>query len=373
MPSKPKVIIVGAFPPTDSSVVGGIVTTCRALLESDFPRNFDLILIDSTQISNPPPGLLIRATKAFERTLKYLVALIISRPAAVLLFTAIGASIAEKGLMAWAAKFSRVPVLLFPRGAELIDIVRKNPMQRMWIVPAMRGATHLLCQGPAWQRFAVSDLGFRLSNTEVIHNWSASAVLLRIGASRPKSLTTARTRVLFLGWLEREKGVFELLDACRQLASQFDFILSVAGRGHAEAEAKRFVQGCNLDSRVEFFGWVHDAEKIRLLEESDILVLPSWAEGFPNAVIEAMSAKVSVIVTSVGNVPDLLRDREHALIVPPKNVDALREALKELIVNRDLRVQLAENGHVFARETFSTDSGVARLSSVLNAAIAANR
>lgn len=180
-------------------------------------------------------------------------------------------------------------------------------------------------------------------------------------------------RVLFLGWLEKEKGIFELLDACEQLAPHFNFILSVAGRGHAEVEAKKFVQGCNLNSRVDFVGWVHDAEKMRLLQESDILVLPSWAEGFPNAVIEAMSAKLSVIVTSVGNVPYLLRNREHALIIPPKNVDALRESLKELFVNKDFRVQLAEDGYVFARETFSTDSGVARLTSVLNAAIAANR
>jgi len=370
---KKRLLIVGAFPGPGSMIVGGIVTTCKTLLESEFPRNFDLILIDSTQISNPPPGLVLRLFKALQRIFKYCSSLLLKRPDAVLLFTAIGASVAEKGLMAWAAKLSRIPVFLFPRGAELIDIVRKKPIQRMWIVPAMRGATHLLCQGPAWQRFAVSDLGFRTSKTEIIHNWSASADLLRIGANRPKSSDSSVTRVLFLGWLEKEKGIFELLDACEQLAPRFDFMLSVAGLGHAEAEAKRFVQGCNLNSRVDFVGWVHAAEKMRLLEESDILVLPSWAEGFPNAVIEAMSAKLSVIVTSVGNVPDLLRNREHALIIPPKNVDALRESLKELFVNKDFRVQLAEDGYVFARETFSTDSGVARLTSVLNAAIAANR
>jgi glycosyltransferase involved in cell wall biosynthesis len=370
---KKRVLIVGAFPGPGSTIVGGIVTTCKTLLESEFPRNFDLILIDSTQTSNPPPGLVLRLFKALQRVFKYCSSLLLKRPDAVLLFTAIGASVAEKGLMAWIARLMNIPALMFPRGAELIDVVRSKRWHRFWVVPAMRGAAYFLCQGPAWHRFAVSDLGFRPSKAEIIHNWSASADLLRIGANRSKSSASSVIRVLFLGWLEKEKGIFELLDACEQLAPRFEFMLSVAGRGHAEAEAKRFVQECNLNSRVDFVGWVHDAEKMRLLEESDILVLPSWAEGFPNAVIEAMSAKVSVIVTSVGNVPDLLRNREHALIIPPKNVDALRDTLKELFVNREFRDQLAEKGHVFARDTFSTDGGVARLTSILNAAISANR
>jgi len=60
---------------------------------------------------------------------------------------------------------------------------------------------------------------------------------------------------------------------------------------------------------------------MKYLHDSDILVLPSRAEGFPNAVIEAMAAKLSVIVNSVGNVPDLSGNREHALVISPKNVD----------------------------------------------------
>jgi len=120
---------------------------------------------------------------------------------------------------------------------------------------------------------------------------------------------------------------------------------------------------------VEFAGWVLDAEKEALLRCADILVLPSWAEGFPNAIIEAMAAKVAVVVTAVGNVPDLIHDGQEAMLVPPKDVEALRCAIELLLEDSAFRWKVAEQGHAFACENFSVDKGVARLTEVIQSAI----
>lgn len=373
MKTKSKLLVVGAFPSDTSKIFGGIVTTCQILLRSEFPRRFELVLIDSTQRSNPPPALFKRLIFSLVKSARYCYKLLATSPDAVLLFTATGASVAEKGLMARMARAKNIPVFLFPRGAEIIDIVSKSPFQKAWIKPAMSGATHFFCQGPAWQRFAVDILGFSSSHAPIIYNWSATPDLLAIGAQRASLPPANCPRLLFVGWLEREKGIFELLEACRALSLLFPFTLTIAGRGHAEASAIGFVREHGLEKYIRFVGWVDGASKLALLSASDILVLPSWAEGLPNAMIEAMAANLAVVVSSVGIVPDLISDEVEALLVPPRDVNLLRYAIQRLLVDSVFRDQLASRGHEFARTHFAVDPAIERLTLIIDRAIAESK
>jgi len=369
MKKKIRLLIVGAFPPKNLLIYGGIITTCKTLLESDFPNHFDLILIDSTQRSNPAPGIISRILFAITRFSKFLHALFTKNPNAILLFTALGASVLEKGTMAKFARFLNIPVFIFPRGGELIEIINKSWLQRLLLIPALQNASFLLCQGDVWHRFATDVLGYPKSRAPIIHNWSATPELLNIGAERQNSIDNPITKVLFIGWLEKEKGIFDLLRACQILFKDHQFLLTIAGSGHAEREAKAFVVSNSLNEKIRFVGWVQGDNKINLLRNSDILVLPSWAEGFPNAVIEAMAAKLAVVVTNVGNIPSLINDRHQALLIPPNNVDAIVGALNILLIDPPFRYQLAAQGYEFAKNTFSTEAGVSKLSALIKQSI----
>jgi len=366
---KPRVLFVGAFPPPGKPIFGGQITACRTLINSSFSQKFDIIGLDSTQISNPPPGLTVRLIRSFFRVVRFCMLLIKSRPNAVLLFSAVGASTAEKGLMGWLARIAGIPVLMFPRGAELIEVVSKSIFKRIWILASLRAATYFLCQGPAWQKFAVNVVGFRINRAPIVPNWTATDALLAIGRRRTSVTHDRPLQLLFLAWLEKEKGIFELLEACECLANSYNFNLVIAGRGHAECRARRFIERGTLMGRVEFAGWV-EGEKLRLLlEKSDIFVLPSWSEGFPNAMIEAMAAKMAVVVSAVGNIPDILKNRENAMLVPPHDVNALLGAIQYLLANHDFRYALASRGHKFVEENHSVDVAVDQLSKVIFAAI----
>lgn len=373
MNRKPKLLIVGAFPPQDSQIYGGIVTTCNSLLNPEFSEQFELLLIDSTQRSNPPPNFFVRSIFALVRFTKYLYRLVAASPDAVLLFAATGASLFEKSVMARIARSRRIPAFLFPRGAEIIDIASKSAFQRAWIKPAMRCASYFLCQGPSWQRFAVNDLGFPVEKAPVIHNWAASADLIKLGADRESVRNSKIITFIFIGWLEKEKGVFELLEASRRLLQKHEFSLAIAGRGNAESVARDFVRSHSLERNVRFVGWVQDDKKNDLLRYADVLVLPSWAEGFPNVIIEAMAAKLAVVVSAVGNIPDLLTNRQQALLIPSRNVDALVRALEELLVSDTFRLEMAERGHEYAKHTFSTTVGISRLAAVIKDAVQSSR
>lgn len=366
---KRKILVVGAFPPAGSKIFGGVVTTCRSLINSSFADHYELTLLDTTQISNPPPTLPIRAFFAFTRFCEFIRNLFLGKFDAVVLFSSSGTSLLEKGGMAWLSRLTKVPVLLFPRSAGIIQVAERSLFHRLWITSSMKGATHILCQGPAWQRFATQVLNYPIAKTPIIHNWTATNRLLAIGESRILKARIDIKTILFLGWLEKRKGIFELLEACRELRSTCRFKLVIAGRGHAEEETRQIVDAYGLGEIVTFCGWVEGEQKDTLLAQSDILVLPSWAEGFPNVVIEAMAAKMSVVATLVGNLPDIIQDGQQALLVPPKDSSALKNAIEQLLNDSSLRIRLANAGHNFARDTFSVERGVNALITVIDAAI----
>lgn len=371
--TKHKILVVGGFPGPGSKVIGGIVTSCQALLGSDFSNHFQLLLVDSTQVSNPAPSFAIRSVLAGRRFMLFLRILFSARPDAVLLFVADGASVAEKGLMACFVRVLGRPALIFPRATSLISSFENSALQRLWISIALRSATHFLCQGPAWRDFAMKAIGFSKEQCPIIRNWTATESLLSIGASRGAAGSGKNPTLLFLGWLEEEKGIFDLLEAILLLVEEFSFELKIAGRGRAEEAARSFVKFHRLDDVIEFCGWVDVENKEILLGEADILVLPSWSEGFPNVIVEAMAAKVAVVATTVGTVPDLIADEQQALLVAPRDIRALERAIARLLEDSKFRIELGERGHEFARDKFSLTNEVAKLTSVIDAAIVKNR
>ena len=363
---KHKVLIVGGFPPDDSKIYGGIVTSCRTLLDSSFSQKFDVITIDSTQKSNPIPSLSIRLIFAAKRTTYYLFKLLFSRPKVVILFPAIGASLFEKGVMSWIAFFLRIPVLMFPRGGPLLDQVRESKFTRTWVKLAFGGVSKVLCQGPAWKEFATNTLKFSDQHTPIVFNWTATNRLLNIGKEKLKIPSQRTLNILYLGWLEEEKGIYDFLYALKDIKKINKYRVSIAGGGSCEEQAKDFVANNNgMNELVDFKGWVSGAELESVLKKSDILILPSWAEGFPNAVIEAMASGLAVIVSSVGNIPDILKNRSEALLVAPKNRILLKNAIKELLENDDLRQSISTTGYNFAAKNFSVEEAVFKLEKII--------
>ena len=362
-----RILIVGAFPKPGKSIYGGNVTDGKILLESSFSSRFRLELIDSTQISNPPPGFIVRFALAMRRITIYCYLLCTKRPDAVLIFTSSGFSLLEKSMMAAIARYGS-PVLIFPGAGEIISRAEISAINRVCVKLLFRNATHFLCQGRSWQRFATGVLGFPLARAPIIPNWTATDRLLSIGERRVTAPSGHIPQLLFLGWLEHYKGIFELLEACKALSLSHSFRLVIAGRGTAESHARAYAESMTPGT-VTFAGWVDAEFREQLLEESDIFILPSWAEGLPNAMIEAMAAKLAVVVSAVGIVPDLIADGHEALLVPPKEVGPLKQAIEHLLIDVVFREELAERGHAFARENFAVEPAVAKLTAVIEAAI----
>jgi glycosyltransferase involved in cell wall biosynthesis len=144
---------------------------------------------------------------------------------------------------------------------------------------------------------------------------------------------------------------------------------SIAGDGTANFQAKKIIRDSGLEDKVTFTGWIFGEKLNDVFKKCQILVLPSWSEGLPNAMIESMAAKLAVVVTNVGNIPDLLTNKKQALIVPKKNIESLTIAIESLILEKELFHSIAEEGYHFVKEHYSVEPAVNLLSKVINNAI----
>ena len=108
--------------------------------------------------------------------------------------------------------------------------------------------------------------------------------------------------------------------------------------------------------KCEFLGWVRGEKKDKVFREASIFCLPSYAEGFPMAVLDAWAYGLPVITTPVGGIPDVAKNGENLLLFNPGDIDALAGCLDKMIADKNLRDNIANESIIFANTTFNIDT-----------------
>ena len=162
-------------------------------------------------------------------------------------------------------------------------------------------------------------------------------------------------RILFLARLEREKGIFETIDAFSLLLKKgLPVTLSIAGDGAILSELKNYITAKGFaEDQLQFLGYVRGDDKIHAYVKNDIYCFPTYyGEGLPNSVLEAMAFGLPVITRSVAGLADLFIDGEMGFLCQGKTPKEIANNIEKLITNRSLMVKMSEYNHVFAKEHF---------------------
>lgn len=150
--------------------------------------------------------------------------------------------------------------------------------------------------------------------------------------------------LFFIGNIGPQKGIHDLIEAAGELKSAgLQFALVLAGPFDSPVygdQLKQRVTDLRLGQEVRFTGPVFGAEKAALFRAADIFVLPSYGEGIPISMLEAMSYGLPVVATAVGGIPEVLAERQTGFLVKPADVPALRSALQELVSSSELRQRM---------------------------------
>ncbi|PZX13452.1 glycosyltransferase involved in cell wall biosynthesis [Palleronia aestuarii] len=151
--------------------------------------------------------------------------------------------------------------------------------------------------------------------------------------------------ILFVGRLAAIKGVALLLDAVAALAPDHpDLRLTLVGDGPDRAGLEARARDLGIAEAVTFTGYLGQAEVAEHLARADIFALPSFAEGVPVVLMEAMAARLPVVAPRVAGVPELVADGEAGFVVPPGDPETLKVRLDTLLSDADLRARMGEAG-----------------------------
>lgn len=163
---------------------------------------------------------------------------------------------------------------------------------------------------------------------------------------------------LYLGVLVKRKGVIDLLKAIKNLKDngildEKKVAFNIGGTGECEDELKNYVKENSLTSHVNFLGWVAGEEKAKQLQANQVLVLPSYNEGLPIAILEAISYGMPVVATNVGSVEEAVHDGVNGFLYQAGDVDALTESLRRMICSPEFRIKMADASRMLARNEFN--------------------
>ena len=170
-------------------------------------------------------------------------------------------------------------------------------------------------------------------------------------------------QLLFLSRVEIAKGIIELLDAFKIILTQYKEIsvkLIIAGDGNSLHEVKNYVED-NTISDIEFTGYIRGKEKEVVLGKSDIFILPSYGEGMPCALLEAMGAGLAVITTGVGGIPDFFENGKMGYMIDSANPEKIADAILKLLNHPDLIQKIGAYNKTYAREHFTAEKVAEKL------------
>jgi glycosyltransferase involved in cell wall biosynthesis len=265
----------------------------------------------------------------------------------------------RKSVLCALAVAFRVPYVVHLHDGRLTDFYNRacGPLARAWVRSILRHAARVVVLSARWR--------------DVVQTIEPAARAIVIGnpVEVPSTLPPLRTparQVLYLGWLMREKGVLDLVRAIPDILRAVpDARFVLAGTGTAgrvdRAAVIELAHALGIEHAVYFPGWVDGGEKRALLCESDVFVLPSYAEGLPLGVLEAMAAGTPVVASRVGGIPDVIEHGTTGLLVEPAAPQALAQAIAHLLTDDGLRLRLRENARREVARRYSSAAVLAEV------------
>ncbi|MEM9219737.1 MAG: glycosyltransferase family 4 protein [Cyanobacteria bacterium P01_F01_bin.150] len=256
----------------------------------------------------------------------------------------------------------RRPLILHSHGATYKEFYEGLPkIVQSLIAAVFRKSAKFVALSDGWKDYYTRAFSLNPEQVAVLKN------PVQFPTEAPKRAVRKGTTFLFLGRIgqrggaldvaasklpKQDKGAFDLLRAFAAVpadARRSDTKLVLAGNGDVDL-ARKLVLDLGIQDQVDIYDWLEPAERDDMLKTADAFVLPSYNEGLPMSMLEAMAWELPVIVTPVGGIPEVVVSGENGILVTPGNQSELTNALQSLIEDPDLRLRLGSAAKASVKE-----------------------
>ena len=340
---KVKVLIIGS----DSSVRGGITTVINSFFNYKF-EDIELELLPTYIDVNNFKKIIF----FFKSLIVYIKKNIKNDFDIAHIHMSYKGSFIRKYLIVLITKLFKNKVILHLHGSEFeVFYENSNYILKKMIKDIFKKSDLVIVLGEKWK--------------EITQNIESSASVKIFNNSVPISqykvdLSDNGFNILFLGVLIKRKGVYDLIEAIkvlndRGILEKYNVKFTIGGTGKEKEKIENKIYDYNLNSVVDMIGWIDGELKESLLKNSQLFVLPSYNEGLPMAILEAMSYGVPVISTEVGSICEVVCNNKTGFTFKPGDIDILVKYIEKLITEKQLWYEMSENCKKSIEEDFNEE------------------
>ena len=289
------------------------------------------IFVDMKYVENSDSGTVIHKLEVFVKgIIRFFYILLFDRKIKIVhIHTASRTDFRRSILYARFAFLFRKRVVLTVHGGMFKEYASKH---QDYIARWLRRCDSIIALSDSWKFYFETQL--KCSNVEVVPNVvmdpQISGDIQNMRSEKPLTF-------LFLGALVEQKGIYDLLEVMSSSSNEWrgKIHLIIAGRGEDE-RVRSFIYNHSLKNMVNFVGWADEASKRNLLRISSVFILPSYIEGLPISILEAMTYRMPIISTNVGGIPEVV-NATNGILFRPGDKKGLKEAIDVLCNDSDLR------------------------------------
>lgn len=180
-----------------------------------------------------------------------------------------------------------------------------------------------------------------------------------------KPLSKRDNLIGYIGRLSQEKGILNFMKAIPELFHRRgDVSFLIGGDGQLRTKVDQYLSGQNLSSKVNFVGWIPHDELPKYLDDLNLLVLPSYTEGLPNTMLEAMACGTPVLATPVGAIPDVIKDGETGFIMEDNSPGCIVKNVIRVLNSPDLE-RITENARALVKKEFTYEVAVEKYRNII--------
>lgn len=257
------------------------------------------------------------------------------------------------------AKRFNKKAILHEHAADFVEYYN-NSEDKEIITATINRCDCLIVLSKSWKEY-FSSIGVNENKIQVLNNIVSPPEL-----HTELHPANGKLHLLYMGEISKRKGGYDLLKAVYDYREMFQGkLLLRMGGNEVDGDIKAYIREHDLQSIVTYEGWVSGQKKIECLNWEDVYILPSYNEGLPIAILEAMTYHHPVISTPVGGIPEVLKDGYNGKVVTPGDIEKIANAISFYIDNKEAIKEQGENSYKVV-QPFLPDSVFSSLKSIYN-------
>jgi glycosyltransferase involved in cell wall biosynthesis len=256
--------------------------------------------------------------------------------------TASRGSFYRKSIVLLLSKLFLKKVILHIHGGGFKSFMETSYINRRWCNYVLRLADLNICLSEEWYTYFTSK--WRLNNIAILPNPIA------IPSWSEHNYDRHKLKLLYLGTVVQTKGIFDLIDffSSNSYFLENKIVLHIGGEGDL-VRLRSLVDKYKMNEKIIIHGWMNAIQKDELFRQSDVYILPSYAEGLPMSILEAMSYAKPIIATHVGGIPSLVKKQTNGWLFDPNDFTQLQQIFDDLFQQPQQLSKFSHNSYQLAK------------------------